>query len=282
MAALPPVVLDPLPLPNVRDGLFQVATGPIDLPAHVGVSGATWETDLDGVGHTMPIACQDPPYPALADDGPSGLVQAYAFDVYATLTFPPIGHSEAEHVRRVRARLQMNEQRQVEAALWGGNGVAGAGAVAGVFQTLATAGKLTTVTPDAATLVEAVSALEQAGTVYPGSVLLHARPRLGAYVAQSFQTNLTAASKPNETIVGSRWVFGAGYAGTGPAGEAVDATSEWMYATGRVILWRAPDVWVSPPGQMIDRAGNQRHLVARRTYAVAVEGFAAAIKVTRA
>lgn len=276
MAQLPPVVLDPLPLPSVRDGLFQAAYGPLDLPAHVRTAGAVWETDLDGVGHLQPVACQAPPYPAITQDGPSGMVRAYAFDVYATETMPPIGHSASEAARRVRARLTMHEQQAVELALWGG----GEG-VTGVLQQLADAGSVIDA-GTAADVVEAVSLLEQAGAAYPANLLIHARPRIGAYLAARGVVRVTPDSKPNETHFGSRYVLGDGYAGVGPAGEAVDATTEYMVATGRVIIWRDPQVWVSPPDQVLSTTTNQRGMIARRTYAVAVEGFAASVKVTRA
>lgn len=276
MAGIPPLVLDPLPLPQVCAGLLGAATGPLDLPEHAKTAGAIWETDADGTGHLYPAPCQAPPYPSLVLDGPSGQVQAYPFTVYASEVMGTFGHSAAEHERRVRARLQLNEQLQVEAALWGGGG-----GVTGIFQALATAAKVTNLAA-VTTVVEAVSVLEQAGAVYPGNILLHARPRMAAYVAKSFQSNITSAGKPNETIEGSRWVFGSGYAGTGPANEVVTATDEFMFATGRVIVWRDPEVWVSPPGQLIDRGSNQRGLYAQRTYAVAVENFAASVKVTRA
>lgn len=278
MAQMPPVVLDPLPLPGKRDGLLDAATGPLDLPTHAKTAGALWETDLDGVGHLYPVACQAPPYPALADDGPSGLVAAYSFDVYATQKMPAVGHLTAEAERRVRTRLQLHEQQAVEAALWGG----GEG-VEGIFEILAAAGKLADLTPagGAASVVEAVSLLEQDASVYPASPMIHARLRMGAYLSSSGVIRFDPSPKPGTTHAGARFVLGAGYAGTGPAGEAVDATTEWIYGTGRVVIWRDPEMWVSPPGQVLDREKNQRGLVARRTYMVAVEGYAAGVKVTR-
>lgn len=274
MAGIPPLVLDPLPLPQVRDGLFEAATGPLDLPEHAKTAGAIWETDADGIGHLYPAPCQAPPYPAMILDGPSGQVQAYPFNVYASEVMGTFGHSAQEAERRVRARLQLQEKIQVEAALWGGGG-----GVVGVFQQLNTAGKVANLAA-ATNTVEAVSALEQAAASgYAGPIALHARPRMAAYLSKNYLISDTA--KVPTTFYGSRVVFGSGYAGTGPAGEAVVGTDEWMYATGRVIIWRDPAVWVSPPGQLIDRNNNQRGLYAVRTYAVALE-YAASVKVTRA
>jgi hypothetical protein len=167
----------------------------------------------------------------------------------------------------------MGEQRAVELAFWGGDGT-----VNGVVQQINTAGGVT-ILADQTNVVDAVSVLEQQiVSVYGGAPLLHARPRMGAYLGAR---GVLTAKDPTRTHFGSRVVLGSGYAGNGPDGTAVDATSEFMLATGRVIVWRS-DVAVADPRQLLNTSTNQLALYAVRTYAIAVECGVAAVQVTRA
>lgn len=272
---LPSIVLDPLAPPPTQPGLFQVATGPLDLPVNARTPGAVWESDVCGSARLYPTPCQAPPYTALTMDPGDPIIQAYAFNVYATEVCGAFGHEAEEAARRTRLRLQLNEETAVETALWHGGG-----GFTGIFETLNTAGKVANQTA-VTSVVEAVSVLEEVGaSAYPAQLILHARPRMAAYMAKNGL--LRPDSKPNETFYGTKVSFGAGYAGTGPAAEAVTATDEYMFITGRVVVWRDPEIWVSPPDQLLDRNLNQRGLYAVRTYAVAVECYAASIKATRA
>lgn len=270
---IPAMVIDPLGPPALPDsGLIEAAVGPLPLPAHAKTAGATYLADSCGEARLYPAPCQDPPYPAMTLDAGDGLVQAFVFNVYTSQVCGTIGQSAAEAERRVRARMRVGEARAVERAFWGAT--VGADGIADVM------GQLTpTMTADAANVVEAVSLLEQqmAG-VYGGEIMLHARPRLAAYMG----SRQVVSGHPPRTTMGSRVVFGNGYGGTGPADEAPDATTEYAYATGRVIIWRDGDVFVSPPDQLINKTTNQRGLFAVRTYAIAVECGVAGVKVTRA
>jgi hypothetical protein len=80
--------------------------------------------------------------------------------------------------------------------------------------------------------------------------------------------------------LGTPIAFGQGYNGTSPAGAAPDTNSEWMYATGRVVIW-ADDVMVPPPRETFDKVNNQMLLLAERVYAVTIECGVWAIQVTR-
>jgi hypothetical protein len=82
------------------------------------------------------------------------------------------------------------------------------------------------------------------------------------------------------TKIGTPVCFGQGYNGTGPAGQAVAATTEYMYATGRVMIW-GTEAEVPPIGETMDRALNQIYTVAEKIYAVAIECGVWAIQVTR-
>ena len=273
---IPAMVLDPLGPPALPDaGLIEAATGPLPLPAHAKTAGANYLGDSCGEARLYPAPCQTPPYPTIAMDTGDGLVKVYVFNVYASQVCGTIGQDDAEAERRVRARLRVAEARAVERAFWGATSAADA-TVVGIVAQEATAGNIVTLA-DAPTPPEALSLLEQQmATTYGGEPLIHARPRMAAYLGRDL-----VQGRPPRTTYGSRVVFGAGYAGTGPADEAVDATSEFMLATGRVIIWR-DDVFVTPPDKMINTTTNQRGMFAMRTYAIAVECGGAIVQVTRA
>lgn len=268
---IPAMVIDPLGPPALPEaGLIDSATGPLPLPPHAATAGMQFLADSCGEARLYPAPCQTPPYPTMVLDAGDGLVSAYVFNVYASQVCGTLGQTAEEAERRVRARMRVGEGRAVERAFWGAT--VGVDGVAGVVSQLAPTDLGTAADP-----VEAVSLLEQQmALVYGGEAMLHARPRMGAYLGR----DSVVTGRPPRTTVGSRVVFGTGYAGTGPADEAPDTTTEYMVGTGRVIVWRG-DIWVSPPDQMIDKVTNQRGLYAVRTYAIAVECGAAIVQVTR-
>ncbi len=269
---IPAMVIDPIGLPALPSGLLEAAVGPLPLPAHAETAGATYLADSCGEARLYPAPCQEPPYPAIELDTGDGLVQAFVFNVYTSQVCGTFSQSAEEAERRVRARLAVAEARAVERAFWGATaGVDGVDDVVGQLSPVAVAAS--------ADVVEAVSLLEQQmATVYGGEPLIHARVRMAAYMADRGQ--VTPGADVPRTAAGSRVVFGRGYGGTGPADEAVAASTEYMWATGRVIIWRN-DVFVSPPDQVLDKVNNQRGLFAMRTYAIAVECGAASTLVTR-
>jgi hypothetical protein len=267
------MVLDPLGLPASPPGLLDAAMGPLDLPAHAITGGATYQGDSCGEAHLYPAPCITPPYPTMLYDPQDGMTAVYVFNVYASIICGSFSYPFEEANRRVRARLQMSEQRSVELAFWGGEGT-----IDGVIEQMNTA-TLVTDLGTAVDPVEAVSLLEQQmASTYGGVPLLHARPRMGAYLGAA---GVLTERNPARTHYGSTLVLGAGYAGNSPdTVTPPDATTEFMLATGRVIIWRS-EVFVPPAIQMLNRTTNQLGLHAVRTYAIAVECGAAAVRVTR-
>lgn len=267
------------PGPAVRSGLLDVAVGPAPLPPHSD-HGAQYEAAACTSGRLYPVACQEPPYPAITYDAREAMNTAYAFNVYASEVCTPVGTSMREAEQRVRERLRIGEQAAVEQALWGG-----AAGVTGVFEALQAAGKVTTIPAGPDGPVNALAKLEQtAYAAYDGPVLIHARPFMAPWLAKN---NLLDPRKPStlpdfhRTHNGSIVNFGAGYSGNTAAGVAPSATTETIYATGRIFVWRS-DVFVpTDPNQLLS-IQNQRSMYAMRTYAIAVECIAAAIEVTRA
>lgn len=267
-----------LPPLQLRNGLMLAATGPMALPEHATDVGLLWQSEVCGSAHLYPPACISPPYQAHTYDTNDGPVSAYPFVVYASEVCGIIPADVADAKRRVLERLRIGEQEAIERALWGG----GEG-VTGVFEMLQAAGGFVTTLAASTNLTDAVSLLEQQAVVkkYQGPLLIHARPRLAAYMS----TRQLICSKRGDhryTEYGSEVVFGAGYSGNLPDGTPPAATTEAIYITGRVHLWREAETFVSPPNQVLNRATNQRGIFAQRAYALAVECFAAATLVTRA
>jgi hypothetical protein len=305
----PSYLRNPPDAPPVPPGLFNVAEGPLDLPDHAQTSGAVWQPDTCALALSYPTACLTPPYTAFTAQAIEPLAQAWPFAVYASMFTGRVGYDNEEAVRRVTQRVLKTEQQVAERAFWGGTttlftnqqndwgttpGAAGSAGIAGVangilaqFAAAAPAGMYFDL-GTAATVKEAVSLLEQkAADNYYGQATLHARPQIAAYAGAAGQFRVIGLPPtPEKTYMYTNnlnlWNFGNGYSGTGPTGQAVDATSEYMWATGRVIVWRDPKIWVSPPDQLLDKTTNQRGLYAFRNYMIGVECFVATIKVTRA
>lgn len=275
----------PDPFPPRTGTLLDAAVGPSDMPPGAASVGAQWLNEVCGSAHLYPAACQAPPYPAKVIDVGGTMITAYPFTVYASYICPPVGTSDADSVRRTRLRFQLSEAELVERAFWGGNAAEG---VTGVLEQMVVA---TTATELAASAnaVEAISLLEQqaAAVHYNGPLLIHARPRMNAYLAyRGLIQDYSSRGDQPVSYLGSRYVFGYGYQGNKPDGTVPSGTAENIYITGRVFIWRDPEVFVSPPEQMLitgTGAGgaNQRVMIASRAYAIGVECLAATTLVTR-
>lgn len=276
----------PSPFQRRTGGLLDAAIGPADMDPHVATAGAQWLNEVCGSAHLYPPACQAPPYPAKAIDAGGVMVTAYPFTVYASYICPPVATDDATAERRTRLRFELSEDQLVERAFWGGNAAEG---VTGVLEQMQAASNVISLA-DSTSLVDAVSVLEQqlATSNYNGPALLHARPRMAAWLGfrNLIQDYSTRGDTP-VTYLGNRWVFGYGYQGNKPDGTAPTATAENIYITGRVFVWRDPEVYVSPPEQMLitgtgSGGTNQRVMIASRAYAIGVECLAATTLVTRA
>lgn len=194
------------------------------------------------------------------------------FAVMTSYTCGSIGFDFNEAERRVRTRMTLREQRAVERRVWqGSTGVLGT--VPGLFRGAVNLGA-------AACPAEAISLLEQ--TLADNAVnqgIIHARSGMASLLYSDF---LIERLNPRllATTLGHAYAFGQGYDGTGPTGQPVTSNTEWMYATGRVLIWQDPEVFVPPPERVMDKTLNQVNLVAERVYAVAIECGIWAVQVT--
>ncbi len=276
MANIPPqLLLEPPPAPPRPYGLFDVALGPMPFPSPPSVGG--------GVQY-VPDVCEDdvflyamncPPVSGTKTFSPiENAVSGAPFSVLTSYTCNVIGYSFDEAKRRVTTRLSLREQRAVERRLWQGQTAAGLGQIDGLFRSATLLGAASCPT-------DAVAQLEQAladNAVVGG--IIHARPYMSAHISQA---HIMYHGRGNQilTDLGTPICYGQGYDGTGPSNQPVSGAAEFMYATGRVLIWQDPEIFVPPPEQVMNRSTNVISLVAERVYAVAVECGIWAIQVTR-
>jgi hypothetical protein len=186
------------------------------------------------------------------------------FGVVASYSCASVGFSFEEAAERIRTRMSLHEQRAVERRVWQGQSAAGLGAITGLFRGATDLGASGCVT-------DAVAKLEQAladNGIVGG--IIHARPYMSAHLSQAHLIE----RGPGRSLTTKRYtpvVFGEGYDGTGPAGEAVTASVEYMYATGRVVIWVDSEVAIPPAGQVLNKATNELNMVGEKVYAVAIE-----------
>jgi len=258
-------------------GLWSVIQVPAAQPDH-------WE-----MGVTYEVACPAasltydpclavtglgvaPSPPAKAATTDLGLRGATAFTVVEEIDCSPLGFYDDATAKATDA-LTRSEARQVEAAFWTGT----AGGQAVVFPHLAalspivevegvvlqTAAVTGTGTP--VDIVEGLGLIEGLlADCYDGVGVIHVPiellPALAAY------SLVSASGGQLRTAAGNLVAVGAGYHGTGPAGQ-VTSGAYWMYATGAMFGYRSP-IRSFPTDQSFDRAVNTVKAIAERTYLI--------------
>lgn len=265
---------DPPPPPVRPAGLFDVAIGPMPFPSPNAVGGGV-QYIPDDCGDVYLWDMQCPPVsgsktfqalPTIVSGGP--------FAVYSSYTCSIVGIDYDEARRRTLTRASLFMQEGVERRFWQGS-LATPG-LPGMTGLLRGSTPLTA----ASCVTSAVATLEQAladNNIIGG--IIHARP----YMAPFFATNhlLLPNGRGWKTYMGTPVVFGQGYDGTGPNGEAVTSTAEYMYATGRVPIWQDPEVFVNPVEGGLNRSTNVLTLLAEQVYAMGIECGKFSVAVTR-
>lgn len=271
----PPVLIDP-PLPPPRPyGLFDVALGPMPMPREEAQGG--------GIEY-VPDTCTDDVFlyaincPAVSGDKTfSGVEEAVSggpFGVITSYTCGSLGYTIEEIEQRIRTRMSLREQRAVERRVWQGfNNSNAQGAMTGLFRNA-------TALTAASCPTEALAALEQAladNGVVGG--IIHARPYMSSHLAQSHllkQGQGRRITSWRDTPI----CFGEGYDGTGPTGQAVTSTVEYMYASGRIAIWSSP-IRIPDPRETLDRTTNQMYVIGESVYVATVECGVWSVAVTR-
>lgn len=244
-----------------RYGLFDAASGPIDLPAH-GEGGGIRFTPECGQAYAYGVSCYsgEVAAPAKPLDGQTEEVSSGVFVVLSTLNCGAVGYTDEENRTTVRRRLEGTEQAAVEAALWSGEDFAGNG-----LDILALDNEASDIPAgyDPGLITDVVGALERYAYTtnqYGGVAYIHAPIEVAAFAAEAglIVPEGTGPTARKLTPAGSVWVFGA-Y----PAGSVI--------ITGQTAVWRAPEIQVY---NSFDQNTNEVVMVAERAYAVAFECFA--------
>jgi len=270
---LPPFRVPVPPAPAASYGLLTAALGPIPLPPH-GIGGGTqFVPEVCADARVYPALCDATP-PAKTFDGADAFNTSMPFIVYATLNCGSLGADAWEGLEgRALRRFKAAEQRGIETAFWGVDAVDVPDYLHDV-----TAPAVTNLGA-ATSPVNGMALLEQhIADCYGLPGLIHARPRMAAHLA--FANQLRQDGQLVKTYRGNTVVFGDGYSGNGVANDPPTATTEWMYATGRVIIWASDDVHIPPARQTFNRTLNQHFVLVERNYAITVECCIAAVEVT--
>lgn len=244
-----------------RYGLFDAASGPLDLPAHGEGGGVNFVPMACGGAVAYGVACYETGQaPVKPVSGDADEIQTGVFVALATLNCGAVGYTMAEYETKVRRRLEGAEQAVVEAALWTGEDYQGNDL--GILNLDSEASPIDA-GYDPGLITDVVGALERYAYTerqYGGVAYLHAPVEVAAFAAEAGMI-VPEGTGPNArklTPMGSVWVFGA-Y----PSGEVI--------VTGQTTVWRSPETVVHTS---FENATNEVLLIAERAYSVAFECFA--------
>lgn len=251
-----------------RYGLFNVANGPLELPPHARSGGLEFQTAVCDLPTGYDIACPPSDTPKTFTAGGPNLVTANPFVVRSDLECAPVGLTDAQLRQWLLERLKAGEQATVEDIF--SRGTFGAAPSLQGATALAASGSL----------VRAVGLLESwlyARYGLPG--VIHAPASTAAHLMAGGA--LVRDGNVWKTALGTLLSFG-NYAGIGPAAQAPAANETYLYITGQVTVWRAPDsdVFATRLPDALNRTTNQVYGQAEREYAVAYECFAASTLTT--
>lgn len=264
-----------------RPGLFDAASGPLDLPAHGEGGGVAYVPVTCGAAYGYGINCYagEVVAPDKPIDTDAQQVLSGSFAVLSTLNCSATGYTEAEYQAKVRRKLEGAEQGAVEETFWTGEDHAGTAIDILNLEKTATAifpptGGTEYMTTVLATLEDWL--YRQQGYGYTGYI--HAPVAFAPYAAEAgliipemVNNPLSRKLTPN----GSVWVFGGGYPGTGDSGASGWPGGGFLHITGQVTVWRAPQIQTY---SAFDVTTNERLLVAERAYAVAYDCFNARVE----
>lgn len=262
MALTPsPIVEAPVALRR-RYGLFDAASGPINLPANGEGAGVRYVPFTCGEAYAYGVNCYtaEDPSPAKPLDGDNGEVETGVFAVLSVLNCGAVGYTSDELRTKVRRRLEGSEQAAVEMALWTGEDFQG-----NSLGILNLEDQAEDVDPgyDPTLITDVVGALERYAYTeqrYGSVAYIHAPIEVAAHAANAglIVPEGTGANARKLTPLGSVWAFGA-Y----PPGEII--------ISGQTTVWRSGEVQVY---EAFENASNEMLLVAERAYSVAFDCFA--------
>lgn len=259
MAPLIPGLAVPAPQPlRRRYGLFDAASGPLDLAPHGEGGGVTYVPDTCGEAYAYGITCYnaDNPAPAKPLDPDAEQVETGVFGVLSTINCSAVGYTLEEYRAKVRRRLEGAEQAAVERSLWTGQDFEGNDlgirSLDGEAENIASG-------YDPGLITDVIGALERYAYTTQGygyQAYIHAPVEVSAFGHEAGL--ILKDGNRLVTPMGSIWSFGA-Y----PSGEVI--------ITGQTTVWRAPEIQVY---DSFENASNLRLMLAERAYAVSFDCFA--------
>jgi len=250
------------PLPY---GLFSVLVPRTSADPHWEIDGVMWETltcePVSGIGV---YNCDDP-------DATTGLPKGFAsagdlgeadvFHVYGSHSCTPVGHTPEYVQQRAQEHLQAREEAFAEQAIWTGDLYEDPDGQNGFAE-----GATEVITGES--LARSIAALEQwIAQTYGSQGVLH-MTREAALLGIGAQV-LTVVGNVLRTGLGTPVVAGAGYPGTGPAGEDPAADATYIYVTPGLLGYRSEIFGGADPVQAgFNKDNNDMNAVAERTYSI--------------
>ncbi len=281
----------PYPFPVVRrPGLFDAATGPLDLPTHARTGGIQYQTALcTGLPECYTIDCQssgDRDTKSFSGDADEGgdifTMLGEPFVVYSTVSCSPVGMTDADLRQYLFNRLVAGEQSTVERMFsQGDTDPESCGLVPGLPLDAGTT-EVTTVAVDP---VAALGLLESAVAAdYGLPVTIHVPAILASYFMNLHLLEGGLRGNVWYSAMGNKIVFG-NYLGLVPDGSAPAVGETWIYATAQVGIWRTPDseIFATNRMQTLNRTTNLVTAVMEREYVVDYDtcvNYAAQVDIT--
>lgn len=268
-----PVEIDAPAIEPYKYGLFG-STQQRTWDPHFGWGGAQWETLAQYLATPYPVG-PDQAGGAGGDkvlSQPNPYSMALPFAIYAGIECGSIGYTPAEFETRAKTVLDLAAQNAVEQQLWAGISGGSPSLNGDPSVTLST-----TVTGSATDLVTALALLENwLGANYSGVGYIHAMR--GVAILGANKRLVKHVQEPDELVtpLGTEWVFGGGYDGSGPDNASPATGQTWIYATGQIVIARDTPNMPANFEQSLDRLHNTENIVVEQPYLVGVDGTWAA------
>lgn len=276
MAVVTGPVYVPAPNPLIpRYGLFNVVTGPLDLPVHGRIGGLEYETATCDLPVGYEVNCLTE-HGTKDIEGTIQTITGLPFVVYSGITCGIVGLANIQDRMRgfLHQQLVSGEQATVERIF--------SESTFGLNNGLSSNPDLVDL-GTATDIVNGIALLEDflySTSTYGLPGVLHVPITAAAYVKSEHLVERDSQNSPWTTVVGTKVSFG-NYAGVGPTGGDPALGSTFIYITGQMAIWRTPDSQLLniPLGQVINRATNSVDIILEREYVVTYDCFVAGIEV---
>ena len=264
---------------SVGYGPHAVVNGPVPLAPRVGlvkqavivptdddrwINGVqVWPYPADDVSSFDPCGTGSPA-PFKGDGEAPETAEFAAQTLYLPITCTARSiHDQDTYVARATIAMEANESAEIEDQFWSGTAQPLSPHLTDANATVLFGGAPTDVFNGLAELEGAIAATGRAG-------MIHAPWPLVSVWSSNYQVYWNGSTL--QTVLGTIVVAGAGYDGSGPAGEAVPSAGQsWAFATGLVELRRS-DLFVIPGtiAQAITMSPNRNDITYRaERYALA-------------